>query len=159
MSVAIRAEREGDHVRLVPTGLFDLGHAVAAAQAVKDVEARLTGCVSVDVDLSQLDRIDGASGVLLARLCDRLEAHERCTSVIEGPNREAAQLIARYRECRTDQPAHATRVNNPLTRIGAIDADVPGKANEALDFTGRCAAALPKAAAIPRSVIGPRCRG
>jgi len=152
MSVAIRADREGDHVRLVATGAFDLAHALAAAQAVKNAEARLNGCVSVEVDLSQLDRIDGAGGVLLARLCDRLDASERRTSLIEGPNREAARLIARYRECHTDLPAHATRVMNPLMRIGAIAADVPEKANEALDFTGRCAAALPKATAAPRSV-------
>jgi phospholipid/cholesterol/gamma-HCH transport system permease protein len=152
MSVDIRADREGDHVRLVPTGPFDLGHAEAAAQSVKKAEARLGGCVSVEVDLSQLDRIDGAGGVLLARLCDRLDASEHHTSLIEGPNGEAARLIARYRECHTDAPAHATRTMSPLTRIGAIAAEVPEKANEALDFTGRCAAALPKAAAIPRSV-------
>lgn len=152
MTVAIRADREGDHVRLVPSGPFDLAHAVAAAQAVKNAEASLGGCVSVDVDLSQLDRIDGAGGVLLARLCDRLDASERRTSVIEGSNRETARLIARYRECRTDLPTHATRINNPLMRIGAIASDFPGKANEALDFTGRCAAALPKAVAVPRSV-------
>jgi phospholipid/cholesterol/gamma-HCH transport system permease protein len=37
-------------------------------------------------------------------------------------------------------------------RIGALAAAVPGKASEALDFTGRCAAALPKAAVKPGSV-------
>jgi phospholipid/cholesterol/gamma-HCH transport system permease protein len=40
----------------------------------------------------------------------------------------------------------------PLTRIGALAADLPAKANEALDFTGRCAVALPKATATPNSV-------
>jgi len=41
---------------------------------------------------------------------------------------------------------------SPLARIGALAAEFPGKANEALDFTGRCAAALPKAATTPGSV-------
>src|SRR5262249_33086170 len=152
MSVAIRADREGDHARLVPTGEFDLAHAMAAAQAVENAEAHLSGCVSVDVDLAQLDRIDGAGAVLLARLFDRLEAEGRHARFIEGPNREAARLIAHYRERRGDLPAHQAPVMSPLMRIGAVAADLPGKANEALDFTGRCAAALPKAAATPNSV-------
>ena len=39
-----------------------------------------------------------------------------------------------------------------LARIGALGAQVAGTANAALDFTGRCAVALPKAAASPHSV-------
>jgi phospholipid/cholesterol/gamma-HCH transport system permease protein len=155
MSVAIRADREGDHACLVPTGPFDLGHTMAAARAVEDVETRISGCVSIDIDLAELDRIDGAGAVLLARLFDRLDADGRHARVIEGPNREAARLIARYRRCRGDLPAGQTRVMTPLTRIGALAADVIGKANEALDFTGRCASALPKAAATPGSVDWP----
>ena len=155
MSVAIRADREGDHVRLVPTGAFDLAHAIAAVRAVENAEARLSGCVSVDVDLAQLDRIDGSGAVLLARLFDRLDAAGRHARVIEGPNREAARLIARYRERRGIPPARQTRVMSPLTRIGELAADVPSKVNEALDFTGRCAAALPKTAATPSSVDWP----
>jgi len=155
MSVAIRADREGDHARLVPTGPFDLAHAIAAARAVENAEARLSGCVSVDVDLAQLDRIDGSGAVLLARLFDRLDAAGRHARVIEGPNREAARLIARYRERRGIPPARQTRVMSPLTRIGELAADVPSKVNEALDFTGRCAAALPKTAATPSSVDWP----
>ena len=152
MNVAVRSDQEGGHVRLAPTGPFDLAHAVAAAQAVKNSEARLPGCVSVDVDLSQLDRIDGAGAVLLARLCDRLDASQHHTRVIAGSNREAEHLIAHYRECRTDLTPHETPVMNPLMRIGALAADMPAKANEALDFAGRCTAALPKAAAVPNSV-------
>ena len=39
-----------------------------------------------------------------------------------------------------------------LTRIGAVAAALPASVNDALDFAGRCAAALPKAIASPRSV-------
>ena len=152
MSVAIRADREGNHARLVATGLFDLAHATLAARAVENVEALLAGCGSVDVNLAQLERIDGAGAVLLARLLDRLDAGGRHARVIEGPNREAARLIASYRERRAGLPERPTRVMNPLTRIGALAAEVPSKANEAFDFTGRCAVAFPKAAATPRSV-------
>ena len=152
MSVAIRADREGNHARLVATGPFDLAHATMAARAVENVEALLAGYGSVDVDLAQLERIDGAGAVLLARLLDRLDAGGRHARVIEGPNREAARLIASYRERRAGLPERPTRVMNPLTRIGALAAEVPSKANEAFDFTGRCAVAFPKAAATPRSV-------
>ena len=41
---------------------------------------------------------------------------------------------------------------SPLARIGALAAELPGKANEALDFCGRCGVALPKTAASPSSV-------
>ncbi len=152
MSVAIRADREGNHARLVATGPFDLAHATMAARALENAEALLAGCGSVDVDLAQLERIDGAGAVLLARLLDRLDAGGRHARVIEGPNREAASLIASYRERRAGLPERPTRVMNPLTRIGALAAEVPSKANEAFDFTGRCAVAFPKAAATPRSV-------
>ena len=152
MSVAIRADREGSHARLVATGPFDLAHATIAAQAVENAEALLAGCGSVDVDLAQLERIDGAGAVLLARLLDRLDAGGRDARVIDGPNREAARLIASYRERRAGLPERPTRVMNPLTRIGALAAEVPSKANEAFDFTGRCAVAFPRAAVTPRSV-------
>ncbi len=153
MSVAIRADREGNHARLVATGPFDLAHATMAAQAVENAEALLAGCGSVDVDLAQLERIDGAGAVLLARLLDRLDAGGRHARVIDGPNREAARLIASYRERRAGLPERPTRVMNPLTRIGALAAEVPSKANaEHFDFAGRCAVAFPKAAVTPRSV-------
>ena len=155
LNVALRTDRQGDRATLTPTGPFDLGHAMAAAQEVEGAEARLSGCVLVDIDLGQIDRIDGAGAVLLARLFDHLDAEGRHARVIEGPNREAARLIARYRESRRDLPARQTPVMSPLTRIGALAADVPGKATEAFDFTGRCAAALPKVAATPSSVDWP----
>jgi phospholipid/cholesterol/gamma-HCH transport system permease protein len=125
---------------------------MAAARAVENAEARLSGCVSVDVDLAQLDRIDGTGAVLLARLLDRLDADGLHASIIEGSNSQAARLITRYRECRVELPPGSTRAMSPLMRIGALAANLPGKASRALDFTGRCAAALPKAAATPNSV-------
>jgi phospholipid/cholesterol/gamma-HCH transport system permease protein len=89
---------------------------------------------------------------LLARLIDRLDADGRHANVIEGPNGEAARLIARYRLHRAELPELPTRVTSPLTRIGTAASELPGKANQALDFTGRCAVALPKATATPNSV-------
>ena len=56
MSVAVRVNREGDHASLVPAGTFDRAHMTAVARAVHETETRLSGCVSVDVDLAQLDR-------------------------------------------------------------------------------------------------------
>ena len=149
MSVAVRADREGDRASIVPTGPFDLAHATAAARAVESAEARLSGCRSVDVHLAQLEHIDGAGAVLLARLLDRLDAGGCRACVVEGHNRKAARLIALYRERRGDRPAPQTPATSPLARIGALAAQLPSKAYEALDFIGRDAAALPKAAAKP----------
>ena len=83
-SVDIRADAEGDHARLVPAGPFDLRHATAVARAVEHMPPSLEGCRSVDVDLTHLDRIDGAGAVLLARLLDRLDAGGHRTRVVEG---------------------------------------------------------------------------
>jgi phospholipid/cholesterol/gamma-HCH transport system permease protein len=152
MSVAVRVKREGDHASLVPTGPFDLAHTMAVARAVEGTESRLIGCVSVEVDLAQLDRIDGAGAVLLARFLDRLDADGRRACVLQGHNPEAARLIAIYRERRADLPAPQTHPMSRLARIGALPAGLRDKANEALDFSGRCAVALPKTAASPSSV-------
>jgi phospholipid/cholesterol/gamma-HCH transport system permease protein len=152
MDVTVQARREGDHASLLLTGPFDLAHAAAVEQAVESVEENLGRCRSVDVDLVKLDRIDGAGAVLVARLLDRLDANGRRASVVEGSNVEAARLIALYRERRTEHPPPGPSAMSPLTRIGVLAADMPGQANEALDFTGRFAVALPKAAATPNSV-------
>lgn len=151
MLVAVQADREGDHATLIPTGPFNLAHALEVALEVNGAEARLRGCRSVDVDLAQLNPIDGSGAVLLARLLDRLDANECRATVIEGNNPEAARLIALYRERRSGRPALQTRMGS-LTRIGALAAQLPHKANEAFDFTGRCASAVPKAAAARNSV-------
>ena len=152
MTVAIQADRDGSYARLVPMGSFDLAHTIAAARAVEDTEPLLAKCSSVDVDLTQLDRVDGAGAALLARLLDRLDTHGRHPNLIEGANHEAARLIARYRERRVSVPTPDVHPMSPLMRIGALASQLPGKANEAFDFTGRCAIALPKAAAATSSV-------
>lgn len=152
MSVAVRVDREGDHASLVPTGTFDLAHMTAVARAVQETEARLNGCVSVDVDLAQLDRIDGAGAVLIASFLNRLDADGGHTRVVEGDNLKAARLIALYRERRADRAAPQTDSMSRLARLGGLAAQLPRKANEALDFSGRCAVALPKTAAFPGSV-------
>src|SRR5688572_19780610 len=105
MSVVLRAHREGDHACLVPSGPFDLAHAKELARAVEDARLHLDGCRSVDVDLSHLDRIDGAGAFLLASLLDRLDANGRRTNVIADRNPEAVRLIALYRGLAANQPA------------------------------------------------------
>jgi len=152
MSVAVRIEREGDHASVVLTGSFDLAHTTAVAEAVQGAEARLNGCCSVDIDVTQLDRIDGAGAVLMARLLDRLDADGPRACVVEGQNPEAARLISLYRERRADRAAGQTRAGSPLNRIGTLAAELPNKAYDALNFIGVCAAAVPKAIVRPSSV-------
>ncbi len=151
MSIAVRTEREGDRARLVPVGAFDVAHAPAVAKAVAHVPPDLEGCRSIDVDLTHLDRIDGAGAVLLARLLDRLDADGARTRMVENRNPEAARLITLYRQKRAEAPARA-RAMSALATIGALAADLPARVTATLDFTGHCAAALPKTFASPRSV-------
>lgn len=152
MIVAVRADLDGEHASLVPSGPFDLAHAGTAARAIESAEASLVGVCSVSVDLTHLDRIDGAGAVLLARLLDRLHANGLHTDVVEGSNSKATRLINLYRDSRAEHPAAQMQVISSLARFGAFAITLPGKANEALDFTGRCAVVLPKAAVSPNSV-------
>ena len=103
----------------------------------------LEGCRSIDVDLSHLDRIDGAGAVLLARFLDRLDADGDRTRVVEDHNPEAARLITRYRKNRVKPPPARTRPMSALMKIGAVAVALPATVTDTLDFTGRCAAALP----------------
>lgn len=152
MDVTVQAHREGNHATLVVTGPFDLAHATAVELEVQNAQASLGGCSSVDVDLTQLNRIDGAGAVLLARLLDRLEAGGSRACVLEGRETKAARLISLYRKCRVDAPTTQARFRSPLAHVGELAAQLPSKASEALDFVGRGAASLPKVVAKPSSV-------
>ena len=151
MSVAVRVDREGDRGRLVPSGPFDLAHAATVASAVEHASSDLEGCRSIDVELANLDRIDGSGAVLLARLLDLLDASGHSTRVVEATNPEAARLIALHRGGQEHHPAPLAYVPK-LARLGAIAAQLPVTIKGSLDFIGRYAAALPKAVAAPRSV-------
>jgi phospholipid/cholesterol/gamma-HCH transport system permease protein len=152
VSVAVRVDRNGDRGRLVPTGAFDLAHAAVVARVVEHPPPDLEGCRSIDVDLGHLDRIDGAGAVLLAGFLDRLDAGGTRTRVVEDRNVEAARLIALYRGRREDRLSPQAPDRNLLTRIGAVASMVPIAVAGTLDFAGRCAVAIPKAVATPRSV-------
>jgi phospholipid/cholesterol/gamma-HCH transport system permease protein len=152
MGVAVRADREGDRGRVVPTGPFDLAHATAVARAVENAQPGLEGCRAIEVDLAHLDRIDGTGAVLLARLLDRLDANGERTRVVTDGNPEAARLIALYRERRAEHPATGSPAMTALMRIGATAAWLPGRVSDVFDFAGRCVVAVPKTAASPRSV-------
>ena len=148
----MRANVAGEHACLVPVGRFDLAHAATVARAVEDAERRLHGCQSVDIDLAEMERVDGTGAVLLARLLDRLEAQGRRARVLPGRGLEAARLIALYRRRPTGVPAAHIRRRGTLGRIGATAAQLPGTINHALDFTGSFAIALPRGAAHPRTI-------
>ena len=152
MSVTVQAYREGDHTSLVPTGSFDLPNAAAVVQALRNVETRIRGCRSADIDLAQLDRIDGTGAILLARFLDQLDAGECRTRIVEGRNPDAAHLIALYRDRRSEPRAFQKGHTSLLARIGAVAAQLPGKASDALEFIGHFAVAIPKSAATPSSV-------
>lgn len=151
-AVAVRKEREAGLVRLMPVGFFDLAHATTAAQEIAHAEKELNGCRAIELDLSDVERIDGTGAVLLARLLDRLAVGGRTIRVAAEGNREAANLIALYRERRSDVALGARLTLTRLGRLGAAAAEVPGVLNGALDFIGHSAAALPKAVRAPRSV-------
>src|SRR4051812_16139436 len=96
MSVDIRVEHDGDRIRVLPAGMFDLAHAIAVHRAVEDVEPRLDALHPVDVDLTHLDRIDGSGAALLARFLYRLDAAGRRTCLLRDRNPQAERLVAVY---------------------------------------------------------------
>ncbi len=152
MSVAIRAETDGERARLVPVGTFDLAHAPAVAQAVEQAERNLIASGDVDLHLSALERIDGSGAVLLARLIDRLEARGLRTHLIEDHNAHAGRLITLYRERRAGVRPQPARRMGLLAQLGAAAAAVPRQVTAALDFLGQAAAAVAMAFVPPRSV-------
>src|SRR6478672_11641537 len=97
MGVAAKADRTGDHASVVPSGAFDLAHVNSAQQVLETVERRVRGCRDVDVELTELEHIDGTGAVLLVGLLDRLDAGGSHPHLVEGHNDEAARLIALYR--------------------------------------------------------------
>src|SRR6476620_8156455 len=149
--IEMRADATGELAYLVPTGHFDLAHAMGVERAIGKAEQRLDGCQSVDVDLGSLERIDGSGAVLLAGLLDRLEAKGRRTRVMQGRGPEAGRLIALYRTRRSVAAAEVRR-GSVLARLGAIAAQLPATINHGLDFTGAFAVSLVKAAGRPQSV-------
>jgi phospholipid/cholesterol/gamma-HCH transport system permease protein len=149
--VDVRADRDGDRARLVPSGRFVLEHAAAAAKGIAGVEPALSGCRIVDVDLSGVTSLDGAGAVQLARFLDRLEAAGLRTQLAPDSNPEAERLIALYRERRSGAPPPSRRVST-LGRLGTAAVEAPAYVTGALDFIGRSAYALPRVIASPGSV-------
>jgi phospholipid/cholesterol/gamma-HCH transport system permease protein len=152
VSVDVQVDRKLDHATIELSGPFDLAHSNEVVHAVQRAEAHLEGCHSADVSLAQVNRIDGTGAVVLTLLLDRLAANGCRTDVAEGNNPEAERLLSLYRQHRTDHPSLPSRTMNPLARLGAMAAGIPAKANDAFDFAGRCAVALPKTVAAPTSV-------
>src|SRR5690242_18736884 len=118
MSLAIRAEADGDRTRLIPAGTFDLAHAPAAMRAVEQAERDLIASGDVDFHLSAVEHIDGSGAVLLARLMDRLEARGLRTRLIEDHNPYAVRLITLYRERRAEARPQPARRMRRLARFG-----------------------------------------
>jgi phospholipid/cholesterol/gamma-HCH transport system permease protein len=156
MSVVVRADREGDRGRLIPTGHFDLAHATTAARAIASAESTLDGCHAVEIDLSEVSDMDGAGAVQLARLIDRLEVPRSgprvLVSILGERHPEALRLIDLYRERRTGAPAAARRPLAPLARLGSVAAEWSSALHGTLDFAGRSFVAFPRAVMAPRSV-------
>jgi len=149
--VNIRADTDGDRARLAPAGSFDLAHAASVSLAIEKLPS-LERCLSIDVDLANLNHFDGAGAVLLAQLLDRLDATGHRTRIVERTNPEAARLIDLYRGRLVNPLSTEARARTPLARIGAAAAKVPDTLYDAFDFAGSCAVAVPKAAAAPGSV-------
>ena len=146
------ADRKGDSGRLSPSGPFDLAHAPAVARAVERLPRGLEGCRSIDVDLAI-----SIGSTAPARCCWRgssigwmpAGAHAKSS---EDSNPEAARLIALYRGRQEHRRCDAGARVACWRGSARAAAQLPGTLHDALDFTGRCAVAVPKAAVRPRSV-------
>jgi phospholipid/cholesterol/gamma-HCH transport system permease protein len=151
MEVRVEASAPGGHARLLAVGVFDLAHAALAARAIEGAESRIDRSASVELDLTRVERIDGAGAVVLARLLDRLNAAGHPTHVGSSGNPDAARLIDLYRACREAGP-EVQPARGALVRIGAAAAEYPARILSGLDFAGRFAASLPKAVVASNTV-------
>jgi len=151
MRVEIQTTREGERARLVPAGAFDLAHAATAVAALQCARANVDDCHSIELELTASAEVDSTGAVLLARLLDRFEASGHITNVLAAGNPQAARLIALYRT-RRSEPLSIDRRRSPLARIGHQATRTVRSLGKTLDFVGSCAIALPRAAAMPRSV-------
>ena len=152
MNVDVRVDRELNHAAVVLSGPFDIAHSTEVVRAVQRAEAHLDGCHSAEVSLARVNRIDGTGAVLVALLLEHLARSGCRTEVNTRDNPKGARLLSLYHRLKTDQPSLPPRTMHPFARLGATAAEIPAKANDAFDFTGHCAAALPKAVAVPSSV-------
>lgn len=147
----VRADRQGERVRLIPTGPFDLDHITANVQAIAQAETAISDCRTVELDLSEVDRIDGTGAVVLLRFLNRLEAAGRGIHIVKERNPKAVRLIALYRQSQTAAPVAPRRISS-LARLGSGAAELPGVVGRGLEFTGHCTIAVPQTALSPRSV-------
>jgi phospholipid/cholesterol/gamma-HCH transport system permease protein len=147
----VRADRQGERVRLIPTGRFDLDHIAANVQAIANAETAIDGCSTVELDLGEVDRIDGTGAFVLMRFLNRLEEAGRSIHIVQERNPKAVRLIALYRQSQTAPPT-APRRGGRLARLGSATAELPGVLGRGLDFTGHVTMAVPESATAPRSV-------
>ena len=150
--VDVRTTRDGEHAIVTLSGPFDLANALAISQAIENTESTLRGCRSIDLEVSQLERIDGAGAVLLSRFLKRLNATGASASVIGGENHKAERLIALYHERQIDHTKPKGPAQNRLARIGALAPQLASQASTALDVIGRDTIALQKTVVAPGSV-------
>jgi phospholipid/cholesterol/gamma-HCH transport system permease protein len=148
----VRAEPQGDHTRVISAGSYDLPHVMSAARALTDIEASLGGCERLELDLSEVRRIDGTGAVVLARFLDRVATRGAAAHVADERNPEAARLIALYRQRAVSLPLPESPRRSLLARLGSTFARIPRMLVHTLDFTGRSAVAFPGAAIAPGSV-------
>ena len=142
---------KGDSARVKPEGRFDLDNIAALTRDLESADSDLGQAAHLDLDLSGLERIDGAGAVLLARWIDHQEEAGREIRVIEATNPRAARLVALYRERREAAPDETER-RPPLARLGATVAAAHAALVKSAGFLGSVAAALPAAIRTPQSV-------
>jgi phospholipid/cholesterol/gamma-HCH transport system permease protein len=89
MTVTMRADVAGERACLVPVGRFGLAHSATVARAMEDAEQPLDGCQSVDIDLAEMERVDGTGAVLRrdSSIVSRRKADARacCQAAVRQP--------------------------------------------------------------------------
>lgn len=149
--IVIGVHREGERARIRPEGRYELDQAAERARELDAASDDLGASTSIQLDLSGIEKIDGAGAVLLARWIGGQEEAGRGVRVEEATNPQAARLIALYRERREAAPDETERLP-PLARLGATVAAAHAALLSSAGFLGGVAAAIPAALRTPRSV-------
>lgn len=147
-----RAETEATSLRIELGGQITIDDAAALWKRISETSAHVEGVQNIDLDLSRIQRIDGACMALLVQLRTDLRArHVRSEFV--GGSPEVQRIVDLYGGRRKKRHTRAKRRPlNAIAQVGAATLHVVDEAKQILDFLGRLVASTVHVLRHPKSL-------
>jgi phospholipid/cholesterol/gamma-HCH transport system permease protein len=138
--------------RIVLGGQITIDDAAALWKRISEALAHIEELKEVEVDLSQIQRIDGACMALLVQFrTDLRERKVRCEFV--SGNQEVRRIVELYGGRRKPRQTRAKRRPiSAIAQVGSATMNVIGEAKQILDFLGRLVVSTLDVLRHPRSL-------